>query len=132
MAKILPIKAGYAIAIVIARSMYFLSRKNRLALRANMRVVLGEDAPESLVNKKVRSILINFAKYLADFFKSTRFTKEDLEKMVEVAGRENIDRCLLEGNGAIMLSAHLGNWEMGGAVVGAMGYPLKALSLIHI
>jgi len=131
LAKILPVEVGYVIAIVAARSFYFLSREERLALHENLRIVLGDSASQKEVNKKVRGVLINFGKYLADFFKFTKFTREYIEKNIEEEGLQHRDKCLSEGNGAIAITAHIGNWEMGGAIVGALGYPLHAIVLEH-
>jgi KDO2-lipid IV(A) lauroyltransferase len=48
-----------------------------------------------------------------------------------VEGTKNIDTALVRGKGVIMLSAHIGNWELGGSIVSMIGYPLSAVVLPH-
>jgi KDO2-lipid IV(A) lauroyltransferase len=50
---------------------------------------------------------------------------------ITVRGRENLDRAIEEGKGAVLTSLHLGNWELGGAVVGGLKYPISAIVLEH-
>jgi KDO2-lipid IV(A) lauroyltransferase len=47
--------------------------------------------------------------------------------MVEVDGREHFDRALEEGKGLIVVTYHLGNWELMGAVTSLLGYPLDVI-----
>ena len=37
-----------------------------------------------------------------------------LEKIASYHGKENLDNALSMGKGLILLTAHLGNWELGG------------------
>lgn len=131
LARALPIQVGYVVAIAVSRVYYFFARNDKLALRHNLRVVLGEGASEKTINKLVRRIFINFAKYLADFFKYTRISEGFIEKMVEIKGEEHIKDALSNGKGAVLLALHIGNWELGGFVVGSLGYPFNSLVLDH-
>lgn len=131
LAKGLPIRACYAIADLVARVYCLFSRKDRAAIRANLSVVLGSSVSDAVIDRHVLSLFRNFAKYLADFFKLPRFTKDTVSRLVEMSGSEHLDACLHEGRGLILVSLHLGNWEMGGAVLGALGYPINAIALEH-
>lgn len=131
LAKITPIRIAYFIAEAIVRVYYVFASKDRAIVRENLKVALVEETPPKEIERHVLSIFINFAKYLADFFKFPRFTEESVKKNIEVEGREHVDKCLEEGKGAILLSVHLGNWELGAAVVGGLGYKLSAIALEH-
>jgi KDO2-lipid IV(A) lauroyltransferase len=50
---------------------------------------------------------------------------------VRVENRQVLDQALARGNGCIVLTAHLGNWELGGVVLSQLGYPLWAVALPH-
>ncbi|NQT32813.1 MAG: lysophospholipid acyltransferase family protein [Candidatus Omnitrophica bacterium] len=131
LARVLSLKAGYVIAKISANLYCFFAREDRRELTDNLRVVLGEDTPNAVIDEHVRGIFVNFAKYLADFFKFTRYTKEHIDQNIEIVDIENLDDALAEGNGAILLSLHLGNWELGAAIIASIGYPLSALVLEH-
>jgi len=131
LSRILPIKVCYFLAEVIARLYFRVARCDKGFLRENLKVVLGDGVGQAELDRHVRKVFINFAKYLADFFKFSKLTEEDIYKCAEVVGRDHLDECLARGKGAVLLSAHLGNWELGGAAVSAMGYPLNAIVLEH-
>lgn len=131
LAKIIPIKACYFVADMIARGYYLFAEKDKAAIRNNLRTVLGENISAKEIDRHILSIFRNFAKYLADFFKFPRFSEEYVAANIAIEGRENLDRCLSEGKGAISVTVHLGNWELGAALVGALGYRLSAIVLQH-
>ena len=131
LAKIVPIKAAYAIAETVARIYYKFSGSDKEALRKNLRVVLGDEATSEEIDAHVLKVFINFAKYLVDFFRFPKFTQEHIYENIEIEGKEYLDECLREGRGALATSVHLGNWELGGALVGGMNYPISAITLEH-
>jgi len=49
---------------------------------------------------------------------------EDWFEKVEIHGAEHVQRAAEAGNGALLMSAHLGNWEMLGALVRRLGHPV--------
>src|SRR3989338_9282430 len=44
---------------------------------------------------------------------------------------ENIDGVLNQNKGGIILTCHIGNWEMGGVVMAMLGYDISAVVLNH-
>ncbi len=54
--------------------------------------------------------------------------KDGLQELVEtVDGWEEIDDVMAKGKGAVMVTGHIGNWELAGAYVAARGIPLDAI-----
>jgi len=51
----------------------------------------------------------------------------ELRERVQVEGLEHVRAPLSEGRGVVILSGHLGNWELGGAGVAARGIPLDVV-----
>lgn len=97
----------------------------------NLKIVLGDDVSPVVLRNIKRRIFQNFGKYLVDFFKFPVFTDKHIEQLVEMKGLEHLEKSLERGKGAILVSLHLGNWELGGAVLSSMKYPLSALVLSH-
>lgn len=128
-ARLLPLKAAYAMAIFMADCHYMLSHSDRRAVEANLKVILKTDQIDPAM---VRQVFRNFGKYLADFFTMTKHVNSDFIKTkVRMENMEYLNKVLTEGKGAIILGAHVGNWEMGGAIVSKLGYPISALALPH-
>jgi KDO2-lipid IV(A) lauroyltransferase len=126
----LPLWLSYRIARYLAIIKYAFSPRDRKYIQRNFKTVFP-DKNESEINNLCRRAFINFAKYLTDFLRLDKFSKEYVEKRVNFKGRQFIDEVLGKGKGAIMLSAHIGNWELGAAILAIMGYDISIVALSH-
>lgn len=126
----LPVEKSYKIAAFLADIYSFFAREDKKNLEHNLRIVLGKNDKE-LMRKHIKNIFRNFAKYLVDFFRFEKMDGEYVRKNIRIEGRENLDMALAKRKGAILLSAHIGNWELGAAAIAGLGYPLHALVLDH-
>jgi lauroyl/myristoyl acyltransferase len=131
LAAVLPRRVQYWIAHRVADAHYLLDRKARAAVCANLRVILGDDARESVIRHEARWVFRSFGMYLCEFFGHSRFARNFCDKHVIVQGRENLDAALALGHGAIFCSGHYSNWELGGTVVARLGYPIWAITQMH-
>ena len=55
--------------------------------------------------------------------------RDGLQELVEtVEGWEEVDDVMSKGKGAVLVTGHIGNWELAGAYVAARGVPLDAIA----
>ncbi len=54
--------------------------------------------------------------------------EEILSRFETVQGWEHLEAAQAKGHGVILVTGHLGNWELGGAYVGARGLPFDAVT----
>jgi KDO2-lipid IV(A) lauroyltransferase len=59
---------------------------------------------------------------------SSRSREEVLAMFGVVDGWEFVEQKLAQGNGLILASGHVGNWELGGAYLAARGLPISAVA----
>lgn len=130
-AQRLPLKVVYALATGVATLYYWLSHKDRNTLTKNLKVVLDNTTSRGKVDAYTRRAFINFAKYLADFFRFSKLNKAYINKFVKIEGKQYLDKALEKGKGIILLSSHIGNWELGAAVLAKLGYKVHAVTLDH-
>ncbi len=83
------------------------------------------------IHSYAKEVFINFGKYLVEFFRLHLLKKEDLDRKVKIPRLEYVDEALKNGKGAIILSAHIGNWELGGVFMALLGYPMIFVALPH-
>ena len=128
-AEVLPFKISYALVVFICDLHFYLSKKDRLAVRNNLKIVLEiNHVPDA----QIRAVFRNFGVYLLEFFTMTkRLQPGYIESHIHIDHIEYLNEVLERGNGAILVSAHLGNWEMGGAVLPLLGYSLSVVALAH-
>lgn len=131
LALALPLRFSYAVAAVCADAVYACSAADRAAVVGNLRMVLGRDTDEREVKRLARQVFRNFAKYLVDFFRFSLVDREFVRRFVTVTHPERIAQAAARGKGVICISAHIGNWELGGAVLSQLGYPLTGVALTH-
>ena len=136
--RLIPPRAAYMLAAVIAEGFYLFSRRSKPNFNANLRHVLkysGQEISSRKSRRKIRSIgrknFRNFGYYLVDFFRFSHFDQKQLNRFVEVEGIRHINRILSRGKGVVGVTAHLGNWELGGIVFSLLGYPVNAIALSH-
>lgn len=93
------------------------------AIRRNLSLALGSAAPAALV----REVFRNFGRYLVEFFTIHQTPKP----AVAIEGYEHLLNARRQGRGAILLTGHLGNWEVGAVLVRRLGFPVTVVALPH-
>ena len=101
---------------------YYLGRRFRRAVRGNLRIALGATVTERELKRITRRVFDNVTKSFADsFFVATLPQERWPEMMDPPIGQQNIAGALEHGKGAIILTGHIGNWEVGGITLGHAG-----------
>ncbi len=130
MAMSLSVKGAYGVACAIADIWCLISSADRRAVRCNLKRITGlKDQGE--LNRITRQVFRNFAKYLVDFLRSQKIDDDYIKRLVKVEGINNLDEALSKGKGVILLSAHIGNWELGALVLSRLRQPVMAVVLTH-
>jgi KDO2-lipid IV(A) lauroyltransferase len=82
----------------------------------------GEDQKNVIFKNCVR----HFGLMLAEVAWLRRATAADVEKMCELRGLKHLEEALQQGRGAILATAHCGNWELLSARIPVAGLPLTS------
>lgn len=126
-----PLGVVYWLSCRIADLHFAVSKKDRDAVLSNLRVICSPGCPDMELGIMAREVFRNFAKYLVDFFRFLKIDDNYIASRVKIEGLENIDAGLAAGKGVIILSAHIGNWELGGLILSLKRHPMKAVVLTH-
>ncbi|MDD3297181.1 MAG: lysophospholipid acyltransferase family protein [Candidatus Omnitrophica bacterium] len=121
-------RLSYFIARQLAFLQYYFSHKDRRVVIYNLAPIVKD---KSKIKKYAKEVFVNFSYYLVDFFRYSKIDKEFIDKYVRIKGIENVNRAAEAGKGIIALTAHLGNYELAGAVTSLLGYKLSAVALPH-
>ncbi len=128
LALTLPRRFSYFIASLISRFKYYFSKYDRECVIYNIRPVV-KDARN--IHRYAFKVFENFAFYLVDFFSLAKINRRFIEKFVRLSGLENINKVIGEKKGIVALTAHIGNYELGGAITSYLGYEIYAIALPH-
>lgn len=84
----------------------------------------SEEKRESTAEK----VFEHFGIVSADFLRSDKLTKSEINASMEVVGLEHLDGALAGGNGALLITGHFGNWERLANWLSLNGYPLTVVA----
>ena len=127
LSRVLPRVLCQALASGSGSVSYWLSDRARGALQQNLaNATGGEFAPQRLCRRNFQQ----FCKMLADYFFATSATPQQIESLIaEWRGFEHIEAARKHGRGAIIVTAHLGNWELGGLLLALKDTPMTVVTL---
>lgn len=128
LAQRLPLKLCYWIASILGDLVYIFWPRGRRNVVDNIRHVLGPEASDRTVRHTARRSFRNYMKLLADFARIGVTEPAALEDRLKGSGWENLDKAFQRGKGVLLVSIHLGNWEVAGAAIANRGYRVSAVS----
>jgi len=125
----LPLSLTYKIASFLSDVHYYLSFRDRRNVKNNLKAILPASSDFGHLS---REVFRNFARYLVDFFYVPgKLNEAYIREHVTIKNLHYLPDVLKKGKGGIILTAHIGNWELGGFIVSRLGYPLIAVALPH-
>jgi len=113
----LPSRLVYAVAVVGGELAYRGWNTKREIAKHNFAIVLGRPRTDAEVARVARRSFRNFAKYLTEIMRFPSLHPADLDRLVSIDPRSlgYLREAREYGKGLIFVSAHFGNFELGGA-----------------
>lgn len=120
----LPYSLSVSLGATLGAILWVASKKKVDA--AERRCVRALQVGITEARKIVRGSYINLGRSVAEFVSMSKM-KDALADLVELHGEEHLQKAFDRGKGVILLSGHLGNWELGAAAIAARGYPMNVI-----
>lgn len=112
---------------IIAILWHSIDKNARNQVESNLTRVIGNDPAR--LNKVSRELFINYGTYLGDWAKIIGLGNSEVSSYFrKIEGEFVYKQEQAKGKGIIILSAHLGNWEMGGLVFSQWGIPFNIVT----
>ena len=115
----LPLSINYYLGRLIGLVLWKLLRKRRKVVHRNLTIVgnwMREKNIETQsfedLETQVREVFMRFGGNLFSSFSLSKMSKEKLSKHLEIEGANKLRDALAEGNGVVMVTAHMGPWEV--------------------
>src|SRR5690606_19635920 len=103
---------------------HLLMFNRRRTVRRNLAVVVGEEQAAAAA----RRVFHNFARYVVDFYQLPRLSKDALRKRMDFQDWEPLNEALADPKGALLVTLHFGQAELGAGALSAYGYPVNAVA----
>ena len=125
----LPRRAAYALARGLAYlDFIFFIRKRRQVFHTLKIILNNED--QKLIRKTAINLYKNFALNITDYFLLFTWNKNNWRNFVDLNGVDKkMADLTLNGKGVVVSTAHIGNWEVAGFIIGYMGYRANGIGL---
>jgi len=78
--------------------------------------------------RTARDVYRHFAAAMIDLLWLDGRTREEIMALVEVQGREHLETALAAGKGGLVVTGHMGNWELHGLVHGWLFGPIGVIA----
>ena len=121
-----------AVALWVGRRLgelnYLLNNKRRKISYSNLKAAFAKEKGPQELARINRAVFRNLGQNLVEVLRFPRLTTHDIERLMKFVGLERLDEALSGGKGAILLSAHLGNWEFSLVAMAAKGYPANVIA----
>ncbi|MEW6419693.1 MAG: lysophospholipid acyltransferase family protein [Nitrospirota bacterium] len=125
----IPTSLSYAISERIADVSYIFYKSAVKNVKKNLALAFPEASKRKL-SKMTIQLFRNYSKYLVDYGRFTRFSQSDiLKQIIHFDDKDNLNNILRLNRGMILLTAHLGNWELGGIFFKSYGIKTNVVTL---
>ena len=111
----IPRQLSWQIAGWLGNSAYYLMPLRRRVAEENLAHVLGASPNDAHVRRAVRLSFQNYSRLLRDVMLYPHITDDEIRRRVSIINPEHLANALAAGKGVILVTAHFGNMDLGGA-----------------
>lgn len=119
---------AFKIFETLGRTAYCLAGSLRKKTIYHMKMVLGDQFSDAYIRKMAKDVFINLARNMVDAIRLQKYDAQAVDSLVTAKGLGKIDRLLKNGNGLLLFTGHIGNWELLAAYLAFKGYPLHVVA----
>ena len=107
----IPQKHIASVGKLLGMLVYFVDLRHRRIVRRNLQFVHPEWSQDR-IQKLSKRVFENLGVTLLEICQMTSFSREDILRKVRIRGKDNLLNAIKNPKGVILISAHIGNWEM--------------------
>jgi len=123
----IPRPVGLRIGRTIGSLLFAFDKKHREIATANVKRAFGSQAGSPSGQQIVRQVFNNLGTMLFEIAWAYRLDPRDYPRYFQISGREHYDRAMAKGRGALLLTAHMGNWELFTIIAHMTGIPASVV-----
>ena len=119
----LPRPAARRMGAVIGMFTYLFAKRLRLTGLRNLEIAYPLET-SSRRSRLLRSVYRNLGHQLAEFCRMARYDRDEASRWIEYDGLEHYLNAHQHGKGVLVLTGHLGAWELSSFYHSLVGYPM--------
>jgi len=127
--RLLPMPVALAVGRAIGTLWWLVDARHRRVAADNIERALGDELSALERRRLVRRVFQHFATILPEIAKASQvIPSADFDRHFEFENLDAIDRALALGRGVILVTGHIGNWEVLGMVTSLKGYDMTTIA----
>ena len=127
--QMLTLPASRRLAGLLARLAYRVDKRHRLVADDNLRHAFGDQYDARVRDRMVRTVYQHFCLILVEIAHLPRkFHSETWRRYLTLENGAAIVEGLLADRPLLLVTGHFGNWEMGGYLLGLLGFSTHAIA----
>ena len=127
--KWLPRGVLFRIADLLADATHWRNAEPARNLRANLRSAFPRES-EREIEELSKNIFRNFARNLVDYGRFHMLTNEALDRILpSIEHLHFLEESFAKGRGVILVTGHIGNWELGALFFGRHGFKINVVTI---
>jgi len=126
--RCLPRRAAFKMTRGMGWAAFYLLKSKRVRTLKHLTAAFGREKSASDIRRIAKQVFLNFGAFAADAVLAPRLMGNGIHKLITAEGLEHLDSLSRNNEGAILLTAHFGNWELLAAWVARCGYKFKVVA----
>jgi KDO2-lipid IV(A) lauroyltransferase len=126
LARLLPWKTAVFLGGSLGIFLYYILGRYRKASLMNFKTAFGDTKNQTESTRIIKNSFINLGKSLIEILVLPKLKPHEIDSLVSWEGEEYLKDT--DGKGVILITGHIGNWELMGASIANHGYPIHAIA----
>jgi len=122
--SVIPLPISRSLGSMLGRSARHFARRDVLRARDQLKTAFPDISREE-VEAIVKGMMRHLGITAAEILWLLHANSSQVDELCELRGQEHLFRALEQGRGAVVITGHLGNWELLNARLGTAGIPMS-------
>ena len=124
----LPFEIKSSIGAIGGFISFLIFKNDRLRAMENFRFALGIKFSENEIRKIVRTAFINLGRNALEALHIPRLNLSNFKNYITFEGLEHLEEGFKKGKGIVVITGHIGNWELFSTTASMIGYPVTIIA----
>jgi KDO2-lipid IV(A) lauroyltransferase len=120
-------KQAVRIANLLGKIIFNVAKKHREIALDNLTYAFGNEKQPEEIERIARQVFINLVHVVFEIAWSLQLDERHLSKHFKVDGSHHFKKAFEKGRGVLVLTAHLGNWELLSVLAGMIKSPMSVV-----
>ncbi len=122
--RLLPRETAFRFFEKLGQISYYLISDARKKMITHLTIAFGNQKSPAAIRKMAKDSFVNLGRNAVDAIRLPNYSLKDLEGIVVAEGLDILDKIRAEGRSIILITGHIGSWEVLAGYIAMKGYPL--------